>query len=56
MHPEAPDDPLHTMIVDRVERPDGRYLIYYGWPDADSPAPALPADRNAEASTTSDGV
>ena len=57
MHPEASDDPLRTMIVDRVERSDGRYLIYYSWPDAEGSAPAVPPDRNApEASPTSDGV
>ncbi len=48
MHPDASDDPLRTMIVDRVERSDGRYLIYYGWSVADSPAPDDPADPAAE--------
>jgi len=57
MHPEAPDDPLRMMIVDRVERSDGRYLIYYSWPDAEGSAPAVPPGRNAsEASPTSGGV
>lgn len=35
MPPEVTDDPLHTMTVERVMRPDGRYLIYYDWPAAD---------------------
>jgi hypothetical protein len=25
-------DPVTGMSVERVERADGRYLIYYGWP------------------------
>lgn len=57
MHPDAPDDPLRTMMVDRVERSDGRYLIYYSWPAADSPAPEDPPDPAAEAaSATSERV
>jgi len=57
MHPETPDDPLRMMIVDRVERSDGRYLIYYSLPDAEGSAPAVPPGRNAsEASPTSGGV
>jgi hypothetical protein len=37
MHDDATDDPLRSMAVDRVVRDDGRYLIYYLWPDADAP-------------------
>jgi hypothetical protein len=22
-----------TMRIERIDRPDGRYLIYYSWPD-----------------------
>ncbi|MDQ3690331.1 MAG: hypothetical protein M3406_09920 [Chloroflexota bacterium] len=45
MHPEAPDDPLVTMTIEPVERPDGRYLIYYSWPpELEAPAPeSMPA-------------
>lgn len=57
MQADASDDPLHTMIVDRVERSDGRYLIYYGWPEADPAMPENPSDLAAEeASTTSEHV
>lgn len=34
MEHDATDDPLRSMVVDRVVRDDGRYLIYYEWPDA----------------------
>jgi hypothetical protein len=47
--PAEPDgdqnDPLHTMRAERVERDDGRYLIYFSWPVAvadvqhDEPSP-----------------
>ena len=44
------DDPARSMIVQRTERADGRYLIYYDWPEAlagdvtdgDDPAAADP--------------
>lgn len=45
MQHDATDDPLRSMVVDRVVRDDGRYLIYYGWPDA---------DRTQEASADTD--
>ncbi len=28
------DDPVRAMNIQRVQRADGRYLIYYDWPDA----------------------
>lgn len=28
-------DPFEHMVVDRVDRPDGRYVLYYSWPPAD---------------------
>lgn len=37
MAPDAPGDPLRELMVDRVERADGRYLLYFRWPAADSP-------------------
>jgi hypothetical protein len=38
MQDDATDDPLRSMAVDRVVRDDGRYLIYYRWPDGDPDA------------------
>lgn len=35
-------DPLRSMVVETVHRPDGRYLIYYSWPEAPT------ADSRAE--------
>jgi hypothetical protein len=32
-HPN--DDPLRSMRAERVERDDGRYLIYFSWGDGD---------------------
>ena len=37
----APDDPLRELVVERVERPDGRYLLYYRWPQSESPVTPL---------------
>lgn len=34
---DARGDPLRELVVDRVERADGRYLLYYRWAAADSP-------------------
>lgn len=28
-------DPFEDLVVDRVARPDGRYVLYYRWPPAD---------------------
>ena len=50
MHPEAPDDPLVSMRVELVERPDGRYLVYYSWP----PEPEPTADEPMSAPTDND--
>jgi hypothetical protein len=30
-----PADPFEDLVVDRVDRPDGRYVLYYRWPPAD---------------------
>jgi hypothetical protein len=51
MEHDATDDPLRSMVVDRVVRDDGRYLIYYDWPDAvaDEAAVRGTADPAAEA-------
>jgi hypothetical protein len=32
------DDPLRSMRAERVERDDGRYLVYFSW-DAPEPDP-----------------
>ena len=32
--PDESDDPTRSMVVERVRREDGRYLIYYDWPGA----------------------
>lgn len=42
----APDDPLRGLVVDRVQRADGRYLLYYRWPHSESPP--LPPDATGE--------
>ena len=31
------DDPLRTMVVEEVIRDDGRYLVYYRWPEGAEP-------------------
>lgn len=28
-------DPLRTMTVERVTRADGRYLLYFTWPESE---------------------
>ena len=49
MQHDATEDPLRSMIVDRVTRDDGRYLIYYSWPaaDAEDGPPQPDDDRSA---------
>lgn len=32
----APEDPLRALVVERMGRADGRYLLYYRWPGRDS--------------------
>lgn len=39
MDDERPPEP----IVERVERPDGRYVLYFSWPD-DPPVSEPPAE------------
>ena len=36
LHSDAPADPVRTMTVERSVRDDGRYLIYFSWPDAEA--------------------
>jgi hypothetical protein len=36
-------DPPREPILERVERADGRYVLYYAWPEADAdPEAAVP--------------
>lgn len=50
--PDLPQDPLATMSIERVRRPDGRSLIYYEWPraeaedDAHRPGSSTPEQSN----------
>jgi hypothetical protein len=48
----SPDyGPMGALRVERVTKPDGRYVLYYTWPDApDSPAGRAPAAREPDAS------
>jgi hypothetical protein len=32
--PPAEDDPFRALVVERAERDDGRYLLFYTWPPA----------------------
>lgn len=46
--PEAgrrPDEPdaQRDMRIERTERSDGRYLIYYSWPEPQRPDEAAPS-------------
>ena len=46
------NDPLGGFTVERVVRDDGRYLLYYGWPDstvADAAGEPAGAGRSAAA-------
>jgi len=45
MDPDAREDPLRTLTVDRVVRADGRYLLYYAWPE-EPPEPQDLADAS----------
>lgn len=36
-------DPFEDLVVDRVARPDGRYVLYYRWPPADIADTAAPS-------------
>ena len=50
-------DPLRTMTVQRVERADGRYLIYYDWTAGDDViAERPPAQDEPMSSTAADDV
>lgn len=53
MEPAPTDDPLRSLVAEEVKRADGRYLIYYGWPDQTDEAPA-PTQRAAEADAGDD--
>jgi len=39
MHTPPDDDPFHDLVVERVDRDDGRYLLYYSWPRSTDPEP-----------------
>lgn len=43
-------DPLRGMRVERVERGDGRSLVYYTWPDEPPEPPEEPSGEGARAS------
>ena len=32
--PLAEEDPFRALVVERAERDDGRYLLFYTWPPA----------------------
>ena len=44
------DDRPAEPTVERVEKPDGRYVLYYSWPEepAESEPPAEPASAADE--------
>ncbi|MEP6680317.1 MAG: hypothetical protein ABJB65_02440 [Chloroflexota bacterium] len=44
----AEDDPFADLQVERVERADGRYLLYYSWPRRSEPAAPSPTDQPAD--------
>jgi hypothetical protein len=44
---DPPDDPVRTMTVERTVRDDGRYLLYYSWPDAGGDAVEPERDQTA---------
>ena len=48
MPTDSTPDPLRTMTVQRVERADGRYLIYYDWAEADDGAQPQPPTELGE--------
>jgi hypothetical protein len=43
------DDPLRSMRAERVERDDGRYLVYFSWPapEGERHAPSEPVSRDS---------
>jgi len=43
----AGHDPLEELSVERVERADGRYLIYYEWPHRDTDASPAGTEESA---------
>ncbi|HEX2221402.1 MAG TPA: hypothetical protein VHK06_02655 [Candidatus Limnocylindria bacterium] len=45
------DDPLRSMRAERVERDDGRYLVYFSWPapGGERHAPSDPVSGDAPA-------
>lgn len=46
--PPAEDDPFRDLVVERVERDDGRYLLFYTWP------PSADAERETATRTPDD--
>jgi hypothetical protein len=49
-------DPLKTMVVDEVIREDGRYLLYYDWPDGTVADAGRSAGASDEPGPSSDDV
>ena len=58
---EREGTPFSSFRVDRVTREDGRYLLYYEWPDAAAAEPrtddrpTAPGEPPREPSTLEDG-
>lgn len=50
MDDERPPEPS----VERVERHDGRYILYFSWPAGSSPADSSPAEQPAEDASAAD--
>ncbi len=49
LHSDAPDDPVRTMTVERSVKDDGRYMLYYSWPTAETHDAEPDADEAADA-------
>lgn len=55
MDEHADDDPLHTMTVEHVTRPDGRYLLYFTWPPSEGD-PGTPPEASGASGAEPDDV
>lgn len=53
---DSAGDPLRTMVIDAVLRDDGRYLVYYGWPDGTDAVAARTEDAQDEREPATDDV
>ena len=47
------EDPLRALVVDRVDRGDGRYLLYYRW---EAPEPGATQDATSRETPRDDDV